>query len=311
MENNGLVIEPGHGEDNPGVKRGPYSDSSSDFHESAFSAFHTGSEVCGTCHNVSHVSFGTKLETTYDEWKNGPYNSSNEKKRVTCQGCHMYQRPGIPATGSGPRPMNKGVAAEGGPERGHVFTHYFIGANSYIPGLNGDASKAKMAVERLMNSATLSLDTRGLSKGKFSVIVTNSGAGHFLPTGLTDVRQMWLEIRVADERGKTVYTNGTLDKNGDIPDGSIIYNTVFGDGQGNPVSNISKAREILKDKRIRPRESSVEKVTFKPVRSKKLTVTVKLLYRSAPQGLVDAVMGKGKNILPVVTMEKIVKTVTL
>ena len=311
MENNGIVLDPGHGEDKPGIKRGPYKDSKSDFHESAFSEFHTRSDICGTCHNVSHVSFGTKLETTYDEWKNGPYYSTDEKKRIECQECHMYQKPGIPATASTERPANPGVAADGGPERDHVFTHYFVGANTVVPSAFGDRQKGKMAFERLQNSATLDLDTSGLANGKLRVAITNSGAGHYLPTGLTDVRQMWLYIKITDDKKRTVYSSGELDLKGNIPRGSMIYNTVFGDGKGKPVTNITKAREVLSDKRIPPLGTVTEEVSFKKSRAKKLTVQVKLLYRSAPQDLVDAALGRRKGMLPVITMEKVEKTVQL
>ena len=50
--NNGLVLSPGNGEEEPGVKRGPRRDAESDFHDTAYSEFHTRSDICGTCHNV-------------------------------------------------------------------------------------------------------------------------------------------------------------------------------------------------------------------------------------------------------------------
>ena len=108
MYNNGLVLKPGQGEDDPGIKYGPFDDAEPDFHEALYSKLHTQSQICGTCHNVKHVSFGTDLETTYTEWQNSPYNSKDPAKRIECQGCHMYQRPGIPSTGSTPRPENPG-----------------------------------------------------------------------------------------------------------------------------------------------------------------------------------------------------------
>jgi hypothetical protein len=311
MENNGLVLDPGHGEDDPGIKRGPFRDSESDFHETAFSEFHTGSEICGTCHNVSHVSFGTRLETTYDEWKNGPYNGDDPAKRVTCQGCHMYQRSDVPATGSTGRPANKGLAADDGPERDHVFTHVFVGGSAVIPETFGSKDKAVMAVARLHNSAELSLDIRQIKTGKLGIFIKNSGAGHKLPTGLTDVRQMWLEVVITDSRNKTVFASGVLDASGYMPDDAILYHTVFGNGKGQPVVNISKAREVLVDNRILPGESRREEVTFKPVKSDTLTISVKLCYRSAPQKILDTVFGKGKQVLPVVTMEHVKSTLTL
>lgn len=302
MYNNGLTIRPGNGEDSPGVKRGPRKDAQSDFHETEFSKFHTESDICGTCHNVKHISFGTSLETTFDEWKEGPYNSEDSQKRITCQGCHMYQRVGVPATGSTERPDNRGSSVEDDPIRDHIFTHSFVGGNSLIPALSGGKDKSQMAEERLKNAATLSIHDARIREGKLNITITNSGAGHYLPTGLTDVRQVWLEITLLDEKGRELFSSGKLDKDGYIPENTTIFNTVYGDGKGNPIENISKARQILKDRRIPPLESVTEQITFGEKSWKVLDINVRLLYRSASQKMLDRVAGKGKLALPVVTM---------
>ncbi len=311
MYNNGLVLSPGNGMDDPGIKRGPFKDSKSDFHKSAYSEFHTGSEICGTCHNVKHVVFETVLESTYDEWKNSPYNTKDPAKRITCQGCHMYQRPGIAATGSTERPANPGKASDDGPDRKHIFTHYFVGGNSLIPGQMGDKSKNKMALERLKNAASLEIDGKSAARGEVDIIVKNTGAGHYLPTGLTDTRQMWLEIEIRDSKNRIVYASGKVDGSGYLDDTAIVYNTIFGDGKGNRVVNIAKAREILKDRRVPPMSSLREKVKFPVKGSKSFSVTVKLLYRLAPQKIVDTVLGKGKLKIPVVNMAEVTKKIAL
>ena len=305
MYNNGLQLDPGQGEDNPGIKRGPFKDSKPDYHKAEFSEFHTSSKICGTCHDVRHVVFDTKLETTYEEWEKGPYNSSDPAKRVECQGCHMYHRPGIPATGSTARPKNPGRASDDAPRREHIFTHYFVGGNSFVPGAFNDKQKSKMAEERLKHAAELKIDGKDIKDGKIKIIVKNTGAGHKLPTGLTDTRQMWLEIDIKDNTGKTIFTSGKLDKNGHITEGTIIYNTIFGDGKGNRIVNIAKAREILKDRRIPPKGSLEETIKLPGGKRISVTVSVKLNYRSAPQKILDMVLGKGKLKLPVVIMSEV------
>ncbi len=303
MYNNGIIVAPGHGEDEPGIKRGPYKDSESDFHETSFSSLHTESAFCGTCHNVKHVVFKTDLETTYDEWKSSPYNSKDPLKRVTCQGCHMYQKPGVPATGMTKRPENPGLASDDGPERKHVFTHFFIGGNNYIPGVFKDKNKIAMAEERLKHAATLSIDTSSLiGKGEFTVKIINSGAGHYLPTGLTEVRQMWLEIIVLNDKGKPVYISGQPDSNGYLYEKTVLFNTVFGDGKGNPVHNVAKAREILKDLRIPPLKSFKKQINLPKQSGKIKSIKARLLYRIASQKIVDKLFEKGKYILPVTVM---------
>lgn len=303
--------DPGNGNADPGIKRGPFKDSESSYHQTAYSKFHTDSKICGTCHDVRHVTFGTKLETTYEEWAASSYNTGNPKTHVPCQGCHMYHRPGIPATGSTERPKNPGTAAFGGPDREHIFTHYFVGGNSVVPEKFGDSEKSKMAVERLQHAAKLSIDTGDIKDNILRVRVTNNGAGHKLPTGLTDVRQMWLEIIVKGSNGKILYTSGKADKKGYLPKNTILYHTVFGDGNGKPVENIAKAREILKDKRIKPGKTAVEKIILPASVSGKVTISVRLLYRIASQEAVDHVMGKKRIKLPVVQMESQKVTVSL
>ncbi len=300
-----LKLDPGHGEDDPGTKRGPRRDAESDYHKSVYSKFHTRSEICGVCHDVRHVVFGTKLETSYEEWKNGPY----AKQGIPCQGCHMYQRPGMPATGSTERPDNPGESASGGPERKHVYTHYFAGGNTLIPSLDGSTTHSALAEARLKNAAVVAIDD-GLSEGRIRITVKNTGAGHSIPTGLAHVRQVWLEVKATTPGGGTILHSGRIEPNGSLDTSSVIYNVVFGDGKGNPVYNVAKAREILKDRRIEASKSLTESYSLPEGATGPITVEAKLWYRLAPQELVDSVVGKGAIKIPTVLMASDKKSVT-
>ncbi|MBL6988280.1 MAG: cytochrome c554 family protein [Bacteriovoracaceae bacterium] len=294
--NNAMILDPGV------IKRGPYKDAKASLHQTQYSKFHTESKICGTCHNVRHVAFDTKLESTYDEWLNGPYNSDDPALRVTCQGCHMHQRPGFPATGSTERPKNPGLAAVMGPKRKHVSTHYFVGANALIPGLHNSKLKVDMAKARLKNAATLSIDTSEIKKSILTIATKNTGAGHYLPTGLTNIRQMWLEIIIKNSKGKLIFSSGAVDKNGYLPKDTIIYNTVFGDGKGSKVVNIAKAKSILSDKRIPPKKSVKERINLTKGNYGKATISVRLLYRSASQKLIDQLFKDKKYVFPIIEM---------
>jgi hypothetical protein len=221
----------------------------------------------------------------------------------------MYHRPGVPATGSTERPKNPGVAAIGGPKREHIFTHYFVGGNMAMPSLHGDSMKAKMAEERLKHAAEISINTEKISEGKIIISIKNIGAGHNLPTGLTDVRQMWLEVVVKDRAGKVLFSSGVADAKGYVPEGTIVFNTVFGDGTGKPVINIAKAREVLRDHRVPPKGVLDEVITIPGNVPKHAIVHTRLLYRSASQKLVDDLLGVGKLRLPVVVMAETKKDI--
>jgi hypothetical protein len=304
LHNNGLVLKPGHGEADPGIKYGPFDDSEPDFHEAQYSRLHTRSEFCGTCHDVKHVVFGTDLETTYTEWKNSPYRSSDPDQTIHCQGCHMYQRPGVPATGSTPRPENPGSATDYSVERPHIFTHYFVGANRYVPELFGDDTKAQMAVDRLQNAAVVAIDVSAVARKKLSVSVTNTGAGHSIPTGVGNLRQVWLEITVLDAGGRISLQLGALNERSELPDDALVFNTVFGDGKGNAVINLAKAREILKDNRIMAKERVTETIDLPAVPEKGSLIRARLLYRSMPAKILKRIPGEPFALLPVVEMAK-------
>ena len=309
MYNNGLVLKPGQGEDEPGIKYGPFDDAAPDFHEAQYSKLHTESKICGTCHNVKHVVFGTDLETTYTEWKNSPYNSKDPQKKITCQGCHMVQRPGIPATGSTPRPENPGAATDYSDERPHIFTHYFVGGNSLVPDKFGGQDKSRMAVERLKNAATLSVDTSRINQKKLNIIVTNTGAGHSIPTGVGDLRQVWLEVTIQDKNNKISFQTGMLNDKHELSKDTVIFRTVFGDEKGNEVINIAKARQILIDNRIKAKQSVTKTLDLSAVPEKDALVIVRLLYRGMPQKILNMIPGKSFEPLPIVEMAKVQKQI--
>jgi len=303
MYNNGLVLKPGQGEDEPGIKYGPFDDSTPDFHEAQFSKLHTESKICGTCHDVKHLAFGTDLETTYTEWQNSPYNSEDPAKRIECQGCHMFQRPGVPSTGSTLRPENPGSATDDSDERPHIFTHYFVGGNSSVPGSFEAPDKDQMAVERLQNAATLLVDTSLIDQKKMNITVANTGAGHSIPTGVGDLRQVWLEIIIQDKDKR--FQAGVLNDKHELPSDAIIFKTVFGDGEGNEVINIAKARKVLKDNRIKAKQSIIETIDLPWVPQKDAMVTVRLLYRGMPQKILNLIPGQPFEPLPIVEMAKV------
>jgi len=201
-----------------GFKRGPYEDSKSPSHGSMLSELHTKSEFCGMCHDVNHPVTGIPIEMTYTEWKEGPYNSTTQ-----CQDCHMT--PGITHFEANP-----GKASGIGPARDHVYTHYFVGGNAAVTGVIGSEVHQQMAEERLKSAATLVLEAeKKVTEAEITVKVTNVGAGHKLPTGLTEAREAWIEIKAKDAAGKEIYHVGGLDSDGEVDPDAVMYHAVLGD----------------------------------------------------------------------------------
>lgn len=192
----------------------------------------TESRFCGRCHDVL-LPDGARLEEAFIEWKNSPY----ARKGIHCQDCHMSPIPGKAV----PReqwPYEAIVDTDLFPEapKRYRSSHKFTGPDySLIPNfgkaaleLEDDDFKAletQLEEDRktlLRNAATMRVDhPKQVTPGdrlRVRVDVTNSGAGHNLPTGFATERQVWLEVVVRDAAGKQLYISGALDRFGDLRD---------------------------------------------------------------------------------------------
>ena len=316
------ILSPGNAEAmEGGTKYGPFNDSPDTIHKNQYSELHTRSEFCGGCHDVSHAGNDLPIEQTYTEWRQGPYNTTDPKTTVHCQDCHMRQRPGFPCTGSTDRPDNPGFASPeimGGKKRPHIWTHYFVGGSVTPISLPPNSEvQPQLAIDRLKNAATLEVLTDPASKKgdllRFQVNINNTGCGHYLPTGLTEMRQMWLEISVTDMEGKLVYQHGKVDEKGNINSNSTVYHTVFGDENGNPTLHVWSATHIISDNRIPPKGQKEEPfVCLVPNDAKSpLKIKAVLHYRSAPQDVVDALLGEKSIKLPIIDMAEVSTDVNL
>lgn len=293
-----FIVTPGD------IKWGPFNDSESAFHESEYLELETQSEFCGMCHEVTHPVNGLLIDDTYPTWKNSTYAHED----VTCQDCHMT--PGITEFEANP-----GRSGSGAPKRDHISLHSMVGGNAFVTEMLGATKQKDMAIERLEKAATLAMSSpETADKGEnvtVEVSITNSGAGHNIPTGVSEIRQMWLEVEVMDAEGREIYSAGTTDARGEIVSEHTMYNTVLGDSQGNFTLSFWLADRVLSDNRIGPKETVVEEHFFSLPGDVAYPVTVDatLKYRSAPQELIDHLFGEGVHEVPVVDMACISNTI--
>ena len=283
-------------EKDPGsVKRGPRGDGTSPAHEVMFSETHKSAEICGACHNVNHPINELPLETTYTEWEESPYAAEG----ITCQDCHMTPGPGVGE--------NPGKSATMGQERDNVATHYFVGGGVMMFSALESEVHAQKAEERLQAAVDLGLEAEAREDEMLiTVDLTNEAAGHMLPTGLTNVRKMWIEVTVKDQQGDIVYTSGhELDGN-HIDTEAVYFHTVFGDEEGNKTDEVWLAEEVLFEQRIGPKETFTQDYTVEAAEGE-YTIQARFLYRSAPQYLADKLFGEGELVIP--TVEAASKTI--
>jgi len=276
------------------VKRGPRGDTVSPTHQTLYSELHTDSRFCGACHNVRHPASGAIIIDTYDDWLAGPY----AKAGISCQDCHMTPTPGV-----GKNPGRSSVIG-GAKERDHVATHFFVGGSSWMLARQGFDEHARMAEENLRAAATLDLSGRKTEQGlELTVTVNNVGAGHKIPTGVTYIRQMWLEVTVKNERGETIFASGHTDENNSIDPKAVFFRKLFTDSSGRLTNKSWLAEGIGYDRRIPAKGSDSE--TYRIVgQGAAFTATVRLLYRSTNQETIDMYFpGQGLKV-PSVEMAK-------
>ncbi len=293
-----FIVSPGD------TKWGPFNDSKSAYHESEYLELYTQSEYCGMCHEVIHPVNGLVIDDTYPVWKDSQYAEDN----VVCQDCHMTE-------GITEFKANPGRAGSGAPKRDHISTHEITGGNAFVTSMFGAENVAEVAIKRLQSAATLDITVPEIaSTGEEVTIeaaITNSGAGHNLPTGVSEIRQVWLEVLVMDKEGNEIYSAGTLDTEGNIESAKIIYNNVLGDSEGKATDKFWLADRVLEDNRIGPKETVREehRFTLPDDVVYPLKVETSLNYRSAPQDIIDQLFGEDMYEVPVINMNEASNTI--
>jgi len=289
-ENGSFILSPGADtKEGPKlVKRAPAKpspDCGGGFHECVESPLHSQADLCAGCHQVYHFESHFPLESTYLEWKHGPY----AQKDIHCQDCHMVETETFLKTADSFRK----------PERAE-YRHYFSGANYLLYHLAGAAAKKagneplaaqlekkyQMAVAKLKAAADLEIypvyRNGGLAEVK--VRVKNIRAGHNLPTSLTNVREMWLEITAKDAGGNVVLASGGLDQSGSLVQNTRLFNS---DGMGKDFHFAIDPWVVTAFSRhdtIPPRGYKDAYFGVSPVKKQgNVTVEARLLYRQADQ----------------------------
>jgi hypothetical protein len=202
--------------------------------------------------------------------------------------------------------QKSGQSTIGGKVKSDIKVHYFAGGNHFLAGLKSKEHE-EQSLQLLKRSATLDA---ALSGNTLIVGVTNSGAGHKLPTGAADFRELWLDISVFDADDKEIFTSGKLDASGNIEKGSVIFNKVFGDKDGKPVGLLFwRYEKLLKDTRIPAGKQAQNSFELPKDAKRPLRAVIKLNFRIYPQWVTDIVKAAYPALPdpPVVTIEKMEK----
>ena len=212
-------------------------------------------EFCAACHkqfidqDVNRVGW-VQLQNQYDNWAASHWNQKGDPTRtIECRECHMPLVDSADPAAGDDADYNR--RADDGKHR----SHRFIASNQLMPELlklEGWEEQVRLTREWMRGETAvpeirdkwaegpivrLALETpRSVARGeKFPVrvIFTSNKVGHDYPTGPLDIIQSWVELRVADERGNTVFTSGSRNDRNFIEPGTFLFKAEPVDQYGN------------------------------------------------------------------------------
>lgn len=269
--------------------------------ESYSNPIYKKSTYCASCHDEFLPDSNLSVVATFKEWEKSPFNNPNDlSKHKNCIDCHMTNLKDNKFS-----PL-KDSSTEGGKIKEDVKVHYFSGSNHFLSGLKNKVNEDQ-TIQLLKTSAKLDVD---IENGKIKVGVKNVGAGHHLPTGVADFRELWLDITLKDKNNKVVFESGKLKADNNLGEDARPFMKIFGDENGVPVGLLFwRYKKLLSDTRIPAGERRVESYDIKEELQYPLTATVKLNFRVYPQWVTDAVKRAYPQLPnpPVVELNKIEK----
>jgi hypothetical protein len=122
------------------------------------------------------------------------------------------------------------------------------------------------------------------------VRVRNLRAGHNLPTSLTNIRQMWLEITARDASGQIILSRGRIDDKGHIEPYARIFNS---DGMGDDFHFSLDPWIITAFSRHDTIPPKGHKDVYFGIAANEgdVTITARLRYRQADQKIAEKLLG--------------------
>ncbi len=217
--------------------------SSSEFCGSCHDVRLFGTDAIGVVERGEHFK---RLRNAYSEWADWR-NQEVAAGRVpaSCQDCHMSQYPGVCVPAGERTPAARGCPsgtrfearrpgafatgrAATGSEPGRVASHYFSGVDVPLARAFDDGAIDEPTVDTagiplgarqrrdLLLASAIRLELAGPrrtgSRLEIPILVENVGAGHRVPAGFSQEREIWVHLTVTDARGRVVYQAGRVDR---------------------------------------------------------------------------------------------------
>lgn len=212
-------------------------------------------EYCAACHKqfidqeVNRVGW-VQLQNQYDNWAASHWNHKGDaRSTVECRECHM------PLAASSDPAAGDSLDYNRSPDDHRHRSHRFLAANSFVPALlrlDGAAQHVQLTQDWLQGRIEIPEIHSKWAEGPVvkvridapesvppggsmpvRVILTSNKVGHDYPTGPLDMIQSWVELRVRDSVGRTVFTSGQLDTRNFIVPGTFLFKAEPVDQYGN------------------------------------------------------------------------------
>jgi len=212
-------------------------------------------EYCAACHKqfidqeVNRVGW-VQLQNQYDNWAASHWNKKGDARAtVECRECHMpLVESSDPAAGD---TSDYNRTADDHKHR----SHRFLAANNFVPALlhlDGSQKHIQLTEKWLHGDIDIPEIRSKWADGPIvrirlevpptvapgqklpiRVVLVSNKVGHDYPTGPLDMIQSWVEMRVQDEHGKTIFSSGQRDDRNFLVPGTFLFKAEPVDQYGN------------------------------------------------------------------------------
>ena len=223
-----------------------------------------GTDTVGIKERGEHFK---RLRNAYSEWRSwADAEKAAGRQAASCQDCHMSLYPGVCVQNTekqgardgcppgfhfekrSPGERAKGVAASSSGEPKRIASHYFTSVDvplaaefpeAWATDASLDASGVPLGLEarreQLLRHTFRFALGRGTAIGsrvEIPIEIENVGAGHRVPAGFSQEREIWVELTVKDARGAVVYEVGKIaSDDSDLKDKSFVRVTTRDDNR--------------------------------------------------------------------------------
>jgi len=166
-------------------------------------------------------------------------------------------------------------------------TTFGVGEESEFTAPKGQEGFATRASQLTAPFGRFPVEVRRGDTVRVDVVIRTRGVGHFFPGGTIDAFDLWLELKVKDESGRTIFWSGEAGQNGNtngpVDPGAQFYRSLLIDSQGHPINkrNAWAERAVIYVHLIPPGAGDTVhyRVYIPKDAGNRITLTAKLNYR--------------------------------